>query len=757
MLFAAWSICLLLSPQQPAPAPAPAPAAVPTVAPPPITVSGSVLDAQLRPIAGIAVAVAEPQQDLAAGLAQPLARTDTHGAFRVSVPVPTTGSRWLVVGGNGLTTVMAELQVRSKDVELGPIALAAGIAGAGRVRDAAGAPIEGVWIEVQDLLELQPYIANRAGARWSCRTWARSDARGVFKLPGMVPSGGRLRARADGCYDELLFGVGVGEPLDVVMTKSVPVRGCVVDAAGAPIPKATVWVGTQNEQRIESAVDGTFEVSPRKRGAQRVYTSMQIAGRWQSNAVTAQPGGEPLELRLTADAAVDARVVRVVARDAAGKPVPAFNAYASWNPQHQMQYRPDALLLARWSRDQRDWTAAAQDGTAALTGPSPEGETLIVFVRADGHGLGRIEADEKALGGEPLVVTLQPEAILRGRVVDAQSGAPIAGARVLTTQHLADDERGHYGMGFRSVADFAATLLGATTDADGRYELRSVPAGKSDLFVHCKDRIELPPVPFEIAAGEVRGDVDLRIPANVTLQGRFDGALPAAAQVRVHWHRPNMSSSGWAGEYGGAVPFAKDGTFTIEGLHPKQYEVQLLCAPPPRGGQWLKLPAGIWDGANVPKERTVLPSPGPVRVTGKVGGPVPWQRLAVAVLCRLEREGSTYRGDFGIDGPTAALRPGPHIPADCTEAQGARAAVRPHHRHCARVAGARSHRCGPGPGDAGRRRGRATRADRGERRAADRQHGAHRARARPRALAGRRRLAAAGRVRRRSQTLRHGW
>ena len=327
--------------------------------------------------------------------------------------------------------------------------------------------------------------------------------------------------------------------------------------------------------------------------------------------------------------------MRVAARGPDG-PVREFTAWVSWNPENQLRYRPDAMMLARLALE-KSWSATAVDGTATVQGPKQEREDVaMVFVLAKGFALGRAKVDETALGKEPVTVELVREAVVRGRVIDAGSGKPIAGAELIPTQRLDDSERRHYGAGFRSVDSLLGAPTGTKTDADGRYELRGVMPGDCDLFVFVRDRKELPPVQLAITAGEERTGVDFSIPANLDLRGSIVGPRPAHAQVRVHWHRPNMSSSAWPGEFDGVVPIASDGSFTIPGLHSKPYEVQVVYAARPRGGPRLKLAAGIWEGS-APPVKFELPSPEPATVAGKVGGEMPWQRLAVAAMWPQER------------------------------------------------------------------------------------------------------------------------
>src|SRR5262245_27695868 len=138
MLHALLLTCLAaLLPQEPA-------APVPPVA---MVVRGVVLDGDMKPASGIALAIIDDYADgVAAALAQPLARSAADGAFTLDVPPPPKGHRWLVIGGGHFATMMSELmgwRSTPLTIDLGPFALAPGTSGAGRVRDASGAPIAG--------------------------------------------------------------------------------------------------------------------------------------------------------------------------------------------------------------------------------------------------------------------------------------------------------------------------------------------------------------------------------------------------------------------------------------------------------------------------------------------------------------------------------------------------------------------------------------------------------------------------------------
>ncbi|MBK8101599.1 MAG: carboxypeptidase regulatory-like domain-containing protein [Planctomycetes bacterium] len=628
-----------LLPQQPAAPP-----------PKPLVVRGMVLDGELRPAREVAIAViADENVEPAAALATPAVRTAADGTFAVTVD---ESMHALLLGGGKFATMQAlisRLQNRSGEVDLGPIALAPGTIGGGRVRDEKGEPIAGAFVEVTDLLDAQPFVANRDVNPWQCRTFGRTDARGVFKLVGMVQSAGRLRVQKEGYFDEVRRPVGIGESLDVTMSLAPVVTGRVLAADGTPLADASVSIGNwPDAARTKSDGEGRFSLSPRQRGIGTVVVIDGVRG----DSASARFGAGPVELRLP-EPKTEQIGVRVAARNADGQPVENFTAWVSWNASNQIQYRPDAEMLGRRQRGGVDWSATATAGLAEVRGRQAPGEVAVVFVRAEGLGLGRLQVEREAIGSEPLVVTLQKEAVVSGRVVDAKSGAPIGNARVLATQGVTDSKRRHFLSGFETVDSMMDSPTVTQTDADGRYELRQVPSGANDVFVQAPGAIEVAPKLVEVAAGEVKTGVDFAIPANVQFAGVVEEVLPPGSMVRVHWHRPSMSSTGWVREYGDATDLSTDGAFRFPALHPKPWELQLVCVAPPRGGPRLKLPIGVWDGA-APGDAPRFASSGPIRARGVVGGPIPWQRLGVAGFWRSRANHVT--SSFSIDGPVALVQ-----------------------------------------------------------------------------------------------------
>lgn len=620
-----------------------------------VHVTGMLLDERYLPAVGVGVAaVSDDDTDPAAALAAPLGTSGADGRFAVDVAVPKDTSVWLVLGGKPFATHRCRVRASEPTLDLRTVALAPGFTATGRVRDEQGRPIAGARVDGTDLLDSRSFLRNQrrgAGVSPRCATTTLVPASGIFRLPGMVRSAGEIRVRCDGYCDAVLAPVAIGSPLDVTLRAAPTVRGRVVDADGAPLAGITVRAGVAS---AKSGDDGAFSLALREAHVASLTAFVRRDGRRLRGESALPDDGSALELRLAATTdEVPAGDLRVRARGADGAPVAAFTAWGSWNPQNQLRYRPDAVLILSALQEDGHSESTA-DGEARVRGPSSTREdTGIVFVHADGHGWGRAEVGVAALGGDAVVVTLPRPGMVRGRVVDPD-GKPLAGIEVIPTQNLADDERGHYTDGFRAVADLSGAPWCARTDADGNFVLTDVPPGKLDVFVYAPNRAVLPPQQLELAEGATVDGVTFTLPANRTLRGRLTGAMPDGLWVRLHWHRPNMWSSAWPDEFDGAVRIAADGSFALADRPPLHYQVEALLPAPPRGGSPLKLTAGEWNGGAAGDDAVTLPAPAFATTTGRIGGDVPWQRLAVQAVWREEH---MWDREFAQRGPIALLGP----------------------------------------------------------------------------------------------------
>lgn len=147
-------------------------------------------------------------------------------------------------------------------------------------------------------------------------------------------------------------------------------------------------------------------------------------------------------------------------------------------------------------------------------------------------------------------VILDPAAIIEGLVIDSVTGKPAAGVTVQAQ-----------GIGQRGFAE-------AVSDAEGRYQLRSLDADRYNVWATASERTVKAIDSFAVAAGETKQAPDLELISGGFITGRvlhFETGEPLSRaadgrRIRIGLYGPSKPSSGAAIE---SVVVADDGTYRI--------------------------------------------------------------------------------------------------------------------------------------------------------------------------------------------------
>jgi hypothetical protein len=208
-------------------------------------------------------------------------------------------------------------------------------------------------------------------------------------------------------------------------------------------------------------------------------------------------------------------------------------------------------------------------------------------------------------------------ASIHGRVTTADSGAPIRRAEV------------------RAMNDGGISRL-VTTDGDGRFELRDLPAGKFRVTVSKSGFVPLSygqrrpfeaPRVIDLAEGQ-RITMSMALPRGGAIAGRvYDEAGEPIAEVRVQALRSRMVEGQRRLQPAGAVDVTDDtGAFRLYGLAPGDYYVSAVPPSVDMGDMRARLTPGA--RATTVKTPTMTFHPGTAsfaeaqRVTLGVGGEV---------------------------------------------------------------------------------------------------------------------------------------
>jgi hypothetical protein len=227
-------------------------------------------------------------------------------------------------------------------------------------------------------------------------------------------------------------------------------------------------------------------------------------------------------------------------------------------------------------------------------------------------------------------VTLQPAAIIEGRVTDQVTGRPAAGALV-SMQMTNDSDRKNQGGASQRV----------TTDENGRYRLTSLSAAKYNIWADAPDRTSVALDSVEVAAGETLHDQDLALIEGGWLEGRVVDAASGdplsrsdGRQLRVAAYGPAHPKSGAAVR---SAPVENDGRFRLRVAPGRSYPYIMTSNVWRRVERKAEYENGIdvADGEVVTVEFRVLervPKPAPPFSPVRLSVPVPAEREAAQAV-----------------------------------------------------------------------------------------------------------------------------
>jgi hypothetical protein len=595
---------------------------------PPLRVRGRVTDVAGMPLRDACVGVGGGLT-IADVLGKPDARCGEDGSFEVAVRAPHFAERrdvelWIAapgkVGARAANLGWRAQAAGSQPLELGELRLPAGTTLTGRVRGADGKPLVGARVVALDCLVTTQWDLCPASA-------ALSGADGVFRLPGVFAQAMAIRIRAEGHHDALLPCTDVGQPVDVQLTASGFVEGVVLGADGKP---ADALVTLQYEfldvpQTMVPAPGGRFRLGIAAPCRFFVRAWLRDSAREARSELLEGPAAG-LTLRTGGG-------FRIRAVDGAtGAPIAPIRAAAWWHP-----HAPDGLeeLLA--------WQLVPSGADGVLQQRPHPGPTGTVLVAAAGRAPLLTNPVVAKDGGE-FVAKLAPEARLGGHVVDAATGAPIAGVRV-TCERVT--KRGRFGPRVPSRV--------VVTGADGAFSFGEL-AGREYLVRAARaNGGASAETQEEIGNGEVRADLRLALPAGTDVAGTVTGAplppgcsvlLATAAQLAAEgeqWY--GVGATNDTVRPAGAVPIV-GGAFRVPHRAAGRHDAFLVVPCAPRQGPALRVPlprvsVGAAEEPLTVDVRTRVPG----AVAGKLvlaGADLPRSRFAVVTVAGSERDDVDY-------------------------------------------------------------------------------------------------------------------
>lgn len=357
---------------------------------------------------------------------------------RFEVRPPTEEATTLVVCSKGKVPVVVDVSHVMETDGL-DIRLSSGLRLNGVVKSTDGRALPGATIVVQPSDGLGFDVPPTA------EPGTQAASGGAFLIEGLAAGRHKVEVQALGhlplVLDDVVVTPDDSTPVELELEQAFYATGRVLDRRGTPVAGATVvakWRGSSTT----TSEDGSYQLGPFESGARlNIFAMSAEAGSSLWHDVWVPQADYDLELLRHA---VRGRVV-----DDNGRPVERFQIAA---------YVGETRRSSEWITDEDGWfhlpvETATNSMIVDAPGRFPHLERLRIVTEGD-TDLGDI--------------TLAAERSVRGRVVDKQTGTPVAGAFVSLRPPHKDP--------LYAVA-MSASIHGAKTDGDGLFVLDGMPVG----------------------------------------------------------------------------------------------------------------------------------------------------------------------------------------------------------------------------------------------------------------------------------------
>ncbi|WXA86883.1 carboxypeptidase regulatory-like domain-containing protein [Pendulispora rubella] len=209
---------------------------------------------------------------------------------------------------------------------------------------------------------------------------------------------------------------------------------------------------------------------------------------------------------------------------------------------------------------------ANSDGGRTFTRSGEQGEwhawlppgRIVADASADGYAPG---SSGGVAPGQFIEVGLTPESVLEGRVVEAATGNPVAGARVAANPS-------------GDLARFVMSGSGAytaTSDVEGRFRISQLAPGRYKAEARTPQTWGVAAESVLLGLGETASDLRIEVHPTATVTGRLvfadgRGCHPGSVQATETTSKDS---------HGGQTQ--EDGSVRLEGLLPGRYEIGVFC------------------------------------------------------------------------------------------------------------------------------------------------------------------------------------
>ncbi len=574
----------------------------------PVALRGRVVDTSGLPVPGARLRVGfERHPTLSPDAAVPgdlKTVADSEGRFLWS-DVPAGWRFRVAASAPGMRTSSRGGFIGSRDVDLGDLAMAAGVALTGRVVDARGAPASGVPVDAR-----RPSSPTAAPSPTGALATTESDGEGLFRFDGLPAEPEVLLTARRGRGGFAVLKVEDLEPgerrggLRLILPPSRSLEGTITDDLGAPVNGARIvtasvvgsvvgpWSKTYGVVAAMADASGRFVLDDLPMA--RIDLRVQAPGHLD-RVVLVGADQKTLDVRLERSPLLFGNVL-----GPEGGPVESFSMRLVGGLRGHGEL--GELLLGAEARR----AMGPDDGTWDFVVKNLTSRQAAMEVRAPGFATRTVPFPPDLSPGERrrMQIVLEREVECRGVVVDARTGKPVPGALVLVDQERAELLQAHMRH-LHPLADDETALAepsrGVRTNADGSFSLRGLRGGRHVVMAVHPDYLASPSLPFELRGAE--DGLRLRLDPAASVEGVVrdaHGKPVPGAQVALFRDYSDDPTGGSQRVFRGGFgqerlrTHADDrGRFRLAGLQEGLYRVRVRGPGAPEMQQWFMSGLGL--------------------------------------------------------------------------------------------------------------------------------------------------------------------
>lgn len=528
----------------------------------------------MKPISALALVLVA-----VAALVFALTRLDSGGSTGTIEPGPPKGSQELRPSTPGPITPTGPEREVAKPAEPQGQGERTGIASEGfenrlssRVQNQSGQPVADAEVTLTRAGGMAALFGNTEQDRTADRkTTTRKD--GTFSFDNVVPYAHYAIEVDHPDYsrvqvDEVNVGVkGTFEEPTIVLGSGATLAGNVRDKNGVGIAGATLVLGPMFLPTQAAPPPGSRVAESDEFGAYRIGN---VAPGHMSMRVSADGFANALVTGLTFQAVeeIERDIVLEVAERICGRVVGPNNAPI---PGAEIL----ALSISNRNQQCQDITFSDQDGRFCLERLAPGRYTI--GAKAPGYKAGR--GDRADTGEANLVIEMEPQALVRGKVIDAATSQPLTSFRVLLrTTYEGQDQTS------------ATEIKAEVQHPAGEFELGSVPPSPTAYVIEASAPGYAPSFsePFRVSQGQLVAGVVVR----ATKGGAIVGVVQDSSGKAVGGAVIETFADDWVGNefdlaLGDILPSnvtrkqvrsGGDGSFRLDLLKPDVYQVRVKAA-----------------------------------------------------------------------------------------------------------------------------------------------------------------------------------